>query len=167
MERSTPGCRIIILGCSGSGKSTLAKGLQQRTGLPLFHLDNIWWNADRTHITREEFDSRLQAVLRGDKWIIDGDYSRTYEPRFLACDTVIFLDYSEEDCMKGITERVGKERPDIPWTEDRLDPALVELVSSYREENRPKVYALMAKYPDRQALIFETREQAQRWLSGL
>ena len=120
--------KIIILGCSGSGKSTLAFQLQEITGLPLIHLDNVWWKPDRTHISRDEFDRKLAAILAGESWIIDGDYSRTYEPRFQACDTVIFLDFSEEDCMKGITERVGKARPDIPWTEQALDPELVEQV---------------------------------------
>ena len=167
MENPTVGNRVIILGCPGSGKSTLAVQLHRRTGLPLFHLDNVWWNADRTHVTREEFDSRLEAILRGERWIVDGDYARTYEPRFRACDTVVFLDCGREECLRGIAERVGAARTDIPWTEDRLDPALAELVVRYRAENRPKVFALMEKYPDRQALVFRTREQAQAWLAGL
>ena len=53
------GKRIIILGCSGSGKSTFAKKLKVKTDLPLYHLDNIWWNEDRTHISRDEFDKKI------------------------------------------------------------------------------------------------------------
>ena len=158
------GSRIIILGCPGSGKSTLARTLQTKTGLPLFHLDNIWWKEDRTHISREDFDRKLAEILAGEKWIIDGDYSRTYEPRFLACDTVIFLDYSEAECMKGIEERIGQARTDIPWNEDRLDPQLVEQVRNYRTENRPKVYELIEKHPDKKVLIFETRSKLQDWI---
>ena len=164
MEKPCVGDRIIVLGCAGSGKSTFSRELQRLTGLPLIHLDNIWWRADRTHISREEFDSRLQAVLQGEKWIVDGDYSRTYEARFGACDAVVFLDFSEEDCMAGITERIGKRRSDIPWVEDRLDPELVELVKNYRSVNRPRLYGLMEKYPDRRLLVFRTRGEAQAWL---
>ena len=167
MGNPTPGNRIIIVGCPGSGKSSLARDLQTKTGLPLVHLDNIWWKPDRTHITRAEFDSRLQTILQGKSWIIDGDYSRTYEPRISACDTVIFLDFSEEACMDGIRERIGKSRPDIPWTENRLDPELVKEVVNYRKDNRPKLYGLIEKYPDRQVLIFTTRGQAHDWISGL
>ena len=166
MEDPTVGNRIILLGCPGSGKSTLAKNLQLRTGLPLYHLDSIWWKADRTHITREEFDRQLQKILQGEKWIIDGDYSRTYEPRFLACDTVIFLDYSEEECMTGIRERIGKTRSDIPWNEDIPDPELVEQVAAYREEKRPKVLSLIEKNPEKKVLVFRTRAQAQEWISA-
>ena len=54
--------KIIVLGCSGSGKSTFAIKLHEKLGLPLYHLDNIWWKDDRTHMSREEFDEKLDAV---------------------------------------------------------------------------------------------------------
>ena len=73
-----------ILGSSGSGKSTLSRDLRDITGLPLFHLDNIWWKPDKSHISREEFDQKLDEILLTDRWMIDGNYSRTYEVRFRA-----------------------------------------------------------------------------------
>lgn len=164
MEHPSVGKKIIVLGCAGSGKSTFAKSLQELTGLPLYHLDRLWWRGDRTHISREEFDGALRALLRGAEWILDGDYSRTYEARFAACDTVVFLDYDQEDCLRGIAERLGKERPDIPWTETAPDPELVAQVLRYREENRPRVYSLIEKYPDRRLIVFRTRAQASAWL---
>lgn len=159
--------KFIILGCSGSGKSTFAKGLQVRTGLPLFHLDNVWWRADRTHIPREEFDAKLADILAGERWIVEGDYSRTYEVRFKACDTVVFLDFPEKVCMEGIAERVGKFRTDIPWQEDTLDDELVRLVRNYATENRPVVYSLIKKYNTKQVLIFRSRAESDRWLQLL
>ena len=161
------GNKILVLGCSGSGKSVFAGKLQQKTGLPLIHLDNIWWRRDRTHISREEFDLRLAALLRGDRWILDGDYSRTYEPRIKACDTVIFLDCGEDVAMAGITGRVGQQRPDIPWTEAELDPELVDLVRNYQTKNRPVLLALLERYPDKERLIFQSRAEAESWLSTL
>ena len=68
MEKFT-GNKIIVLGCSGSGKSTFSRKLAARTGLPLIHLDNIWWRPDQTHITREEFDQKLNEILHDDFWI--------------------------------------------------------------------------------------------------
>ena len=156
--------KVIVLGCSGSGKSVFARRLQERTGLPLICLDNLWWKPDRSHISRDEFDAVLAEVLRTDAWIIDGDYSRTYETRIRACDTVFFLDYGEEVCMAGIRERVGKVRPDMPWVENRLDPELVELVQNYRRDNRPVVLELLERYSDREIHTFRSREEAERWL---
>ena len=161
------GNRILILGCPGSGKSTFARALAARTGLPLVHLDNLWWRADGTHIPREAFDRALDGLLQGEQWIMDGDYSRTYEVRLRAADTVIFLDYPEDVCMAGITARVGQERPDIPWTESTLDPELVAMVRNYASSNRPALLSLFQKYPAKQVLTFTSREEADCWLSEL
>lgn len=161
------GHKIIVLGCSGSGKSTFSKKLHEVSGLPIIHLDNIWWKPNRSHISREKFDKELDEILQGDKWIIDGDYSRTYEIRFKSCDTVIFLDYSFEECMIGIKDRVGKERSDIPWTEHELDPELVKLVENYEKDNRPVVLSLLEKYSDKNRFIFKSRLEAEEWMSEL
>lgn len=159
--------RVAIIGCPGSGKSTFARKLHEKTGLPLVHLDNIWWKPDRTHITREAFDERLAALLKTDAWIIDGSYSRTFEPRIKACDTVILLDYDTDVCLKGIAERVGHARSDIPWMEQTLDPELVALVETYRERNNPVLFELFSRYADKRVLIFRTRDEADAWLETL
>lgn len=158
------GHRIIVLGCPGSGKSTFSRKLHEITGLPLFHLDNIWWNPDRSHISREEFDGRLDELLHLDCWIIDGDYSRTYETRFKACDTVFFLDCSFEECMRGISERIGKARSDIPWINHEPDPELEMQVEDYAKMNRPVVLALLEKYSDKDQIILRSRQEADEWL---
>ena len=161
------GRKIIVLGCPGSGKTTFSKKLHAATGLPLIHLDAIWWKPNRSHISREEFDARLDEALQRDAWIVDGDYSRTYEVRFKACDTLIFLDYSLEQCMEGIAERVGQERTDMPWIERQLDPALVEMVRRFAGENRPMIYSLIERYPGKLKFIFHSRAEANAWLRGL
>ena len=161
------GNRIVILGCPGSGKSTLALRLNEIAGLPLIHLDNIWWKEDGTHITGAEFDERLQAILAGEKWIIDGNYSRTQQLRIAACDTAIVLDYDTEVCLKGIRERLGKPRADLPWTEEELDPELVQMVESYRGENREKLFACIEKYPNKRVLVFSSRSETDAWLSEI
>ena len=161
------GQKIIVLGCPGGGKSEFSKRLHDISGLPLIHLDNVWWKPDRSHISREEFDRKLDEILQGDKWILDGDYSRTYEVRFQACDTVFFLDYGFEECLNGIKERVGKERRDIPWIEQELDPELVKQVENYSILNRPVVLALIEKYSGKNNFIFRSRAEAGAWMSRL
>ena len=167
MKNPSIGHRILILGCPGSGKSTFARALAARTGLPLIHLDNVWWRADGTHIPREDFDRALGELLEGERWILDGDYNRTYEVRLRAADTVVFLDYPEDVCMDGIRRRVGEERPDMPWKESTLDPELVAQVQNYARDNLPALLSLLQQYPDKRSLIFTSREEAARWLSDL
>lgn len=158
--------RVMVTGCPGSGKSVFSIKLHEKTGLPLYHLDNVWWKPDRTHISREEFDTALLAILERDEWIIDGSYSRTFEPRIEASDTVILLDYDTDVCMQGIIDRVGQARPDIPWTEQALDPELVELVRTYKERNNPVLSELFQRYAEKEIHIFRNREEADHWLNG-
>ena len=159
--------KIIVLGCSGSGKSTFAERLQKITKLPLYHLDNIWWKPDRTHISRDEFDRKLDDLVNRDNWIIDGDYSRTYEKRIAACDTVFFLDYDVEVCMKGIMDRVGKERKDIPWTDDKLDSELVKQVRNYETMDKPVLLELFNKYSNKNIIMLHSREEANALLKNM
>ena len=87
--------------------------------------------------------------------------------RFQACDTVIFLDYPFDVCMNAIKERVGKNRTDIPWTEQALDPELVKLVERYETDNRPVILSLFEKYPDVNRLVFRSRLEAAEWMRRL
>ena len=159
--------RIVVLGCPGSGKTTFSLKLQKVLGLPLYHLDAIWHKPDRTHVTREEFDARLADLLARDAWIIDGNYSRTAERRIAAADTVILFDLPSDICLAGALARLGQKRPDMPWIDTALDPALRAEIEQFATENLPAIYALIDRYgPTRNVVIFKSREQADAFLNG-
>ena len=84
--------KVIVIGCPGSGKSTFSRALHNITGVSLYHLDMLYWNADRTTVSKEVFRARLAEIIAKDSWIIDGNYGSTLELRMQACDTVVFLD---------------------------------------------------------------------------
>ena len=158
--------RIIVIGCPGSGKSRLSRALHNKTGIPLYHLDMMYWKADKTTVEKSVFLERLSAVLKKDEWIIDGNYGSTMELRMAACDTVIFLDYPLEVCLDGIRERRGKPRSDMPWIETEEDVEFVEFIKNYNEQQKPKVLELLRKYGDKNIIILENREQADAFLNG-
>ena len=114
--------RAIVIGSPGAGKSTFARKLKDKTGLPLYYLDRIFHKPDRTTVTREEFDQKLQTILRTDRWIIDENYQRTLPLRFEACTDVFFLDFPLNECLEGAASRVGMVREDMPWIEQEFDP---------------------------------------------
>ena len=158
--------RIIVIGCPGSGKSRLSRALHNKTGIPLYHLDMMYWNADKTTVEKSAFLERLSAVLEKDRWIIDGNYGSTMELRMAACDTVIFLDYPREVCLDGIKERRGKLRSDMPWIETEEDAEFIEFIKNYNEQQKPKVLELLEKYSDKNIVIFKSREEANAFLNG-
>ena len=87
--------RVMIIGCGGSGKSTVARQLGEKTGLPVVHLDQIFWSPGNwQHLEKEEFDSLLRIELGKPRWILDGNFNRTIEMRLERCDTVIYQDFN-------------------------------------------------------------------------
>lgn len=161
--------RVMIIGCPGSGKSTFSRSLHDITGIPLFHLDNLNWNSDRTTVEKKVFLERLSNVIQKEEWIIDGNYGSTIELRLQSCDTVFFLDYPLEICLEGIKERKGKTRTDIPWVEsdDEDDPEFVEFIKNYNSQSRPHVMELLNKYSNKDIYIFQNRESAKVFLAKL
>ena len=54
--------KIMVIGCPGAGKSTFSRALRDKIGSPLFHLDMLFWNSDKTNVSREEFDQKLSRI---------------------------------------------------------------------------------------------------------
>lgn len=160
--------KIIVIGCPGSGKSTFSKALHKITGIPLYHLDMLFWNADQTTVEKAVFLERLSAVMEKDAWILDGNYSTTMELRMQACDTVIFLDYPLEVCLNGVKSRKGKARSDLPWIEPMEDDReFTDFIKNYNSQSRPKVMELLKTYAHKNIFIFSARSQAESFLSEL
>ena len=160
--------KVIIIGCPGSGKSTFAKALHKITNIPLFHLDKLFWNEDKTTVEKSVFLDKLLKIIQKNEWIVDGNYGSTMEIRMQKCDTVIFLDYPLDICLSGVNERKGKPRSDLPWIEsDELDPDFIEFIKNYKSQSRPQVIELLQKYSNKDIYIFSNRTQAEEFLNKI
>ena len=58
--------KILVIGCPGSGKSTYARRLQKITDLPLYYLDMLFWNADKTVDSETDKDGNKNILFTTD-----------------------------------------------------------------------------------------------------
>lgn len=160
--------RVLVIGCPGSGKSTFARKLKDMTGLPLYYLDMLWHKPDQTTVSAEEFDASLRAILQHDRWIIDGNYQRTLEVRFEACDTVFLLDLPLPLCLEGARSRIGQKREDLPWIEEEFDEEFRQWIMDFPTAQLPHIYELTEKYKGTKDIhIFHNHEEADQYLEQL
>ena len=157
--------RALVIGCPGAGKSTFARRLRDATGLPLYYLDRLFWNADRTSVSGEAFDAGLAEVLQKDCWIIDGNYTRTLPRRLERCDAVFFLDYPVEICLEGIARRRGTVREDMPWVETEEDREFTAFVRGFGDTDRPVILREIENAKGVEVFWFRNRGEAEAWLA--
>jgi adenylate kinase family enzyme len=150
--------KIAIVGCGGSGKSTLARKLGEVTGLPVYHLDALYWKPGWVATPNEEWD-RLQTELIGtEKWIIDGNYGRTLDIRLEAADTIVFFDLSRWVTMYRLIKRRfmyhRKTRPDLTeGCPERLDLKFVKWVWNFNRDKRPAMMEKLQSYAATKQII--------------
>ena len=156
--------KIIVIGCPGSGKSTFSRMLNKVINIPVYHLDNLFWNADKTTKEKNVFLKSLNDTIQKDGWIIDGNFNSTLELRLQACDTVIFLDYPLEVCLDGIEKRRGKPRSDIPWIEVEEDKEFIEFIKNFNKQIKHQIIELLNQYSNKDIYIFKDRKDAYRFL---
>ena len=160
--------RALVIGCPGSGKSTFSRALRDLTGLPLIHLDALYWNADGTVVPKDSFLRRLEEALSGEAWIIDGNYSSTMARRMERCDAVFFLDLPTEVCLEGALSRRGQVHSDLPWVESSdPDEEFLQSIRDYNRTKRPAVLSLLESLQDQEIHVFTSREQAWAYLASL
>ena len=160
--------KIIVIGSPGAGKSTFARKLRDTTGLPLYYLDMLWHKPDKTNISSEEFDMQLKSIIQKDKWIIDGNYQRTLEPRIKACDTVFFMDFPLDVCLAGAESRIGTKREDMPWIESEFDEEFKQWIVDFPTDQLPQIYKMLDKYKkSKNIIVFRSREEADDYLKTI
>lgn len=138
--------RILILRCPGAGKSTLARRLAARTGLPLIHLDQMYWQPGWKEPVKKEWLRRLDDALAGRSWIIEGNYSSTLERRLNAADTAILVDVPRMICIARVLRRTvigfGRTRPDMAvGCPERLNIDFLSYTWTFRSKQLPATLA--------------------------
>src|SRR5215469_12417935 len=96
MLLSDLGERICILGPSNSGKSTLAAAIARKRGFEAIYLDRLYHLPNTDWVVRptDEFVVLHNAAIAGERWVMDGNYSKWMPQRFSRATGLILLDIS-------------------------------------------------------------------------
>jgi adenylate kinase family enzyme len=162
--------RVIVIGCAGAGKSVFSRRLGERLGLPVTHLDRLYWRPGWQEPPRDEWRRTIDELVRGDQWLIDGNYSGTLETRLRAADTVIWLDMPRRVCLSRVVKRWAthpfRRRPDLPeGCRERLDRRFLKWVWDYPSVTRPAMLAALARKRDGRVIVLRSNRDIEEFLA--
>ncbi|WP_327038295.1 adenylate kinase [Micromonospora maris] len=171
-----PPSRILVYGVHGSGKSTLAHLLAQRLGLPWYPVDDLLWEPRWVEVPVAVQRSRIEAICRRERWILDGAYHGWRDVPLARADLVIGLDYPRGLSFKWLWRRTMRRLStgEIICNGNReslgsvlsWDSVLRWHLTEYGKERR----RMRAWHQDRSGppvLLFDTPQALERWLAGL
>lgn len=150
--------RVAIIGSGGAGKSTLARTLGEITGLPVIHLDREFWRPGWTETPKPEWKTKVVKLVKGDEWIMDGNFGGTMDIRLAAADTVIFLNFPRVLCTYRAIKRAvafrNKTRPDMgPGCNEKFDLEFLRWVWRFPGKAVPRIEKRLARLDSKVNLI--------------
>jgi adenylate kinase family enzyme len=174
-----PGRRINVVGTTGSGKTTVAKAIAERLGFEHIELDGLFWKPDWGETPDDEFLPRVDEATRGERWVLDGNYSRTRPIVWPRADTIVWLDYSFPRVFlqllwRTIRRAIAREKL---WSGCRerfrvsffsRDSILLWCLKTYwrRRRNYPELF-LRPEHKHLRLIRLRTPHEASAWLRRL
>src|SRR5262249_46319751 len=165
----------LIASASGSGKTTVGRELARRLDLPFHELDALHHGPGWTEATAEELRAKVELLVAGDAWVIDGIYAGKRGDLVLAgADTVLWLDVPMHVWLPRLlrrTYRRWRTREELwngnresfrtaLWGRDALIPFAIR---NFRRRRRDYPVEL-AVYP---LVRLRSQRELARWLDGL
>ncbi|MGB0525819.1 MAG: DNA topology modulation protein [Flammeovirgaceae bacterium] len=162
--------RVMIIGSCGAGKSTLSLKVQQRLGIALIHLDQLYWKPNWVESSKEEFRAKVAEAVKQDTWIMDGNYGSTLDIRLARADTIVFLDLSRWVCLRRVIMRwitnLNQTRSDMTeGCKEKLDLEFLHYIYTYPTNKRPKILNTLARLkPHQQVYHLKNRQDIGEFL---
>jgi adenylate kinase family enzyme len=163
--------RIAVIGSPGAGKSTLARRLVDLTGLPVYHLDRLFWRPGWQETPKDEWLALQTELVKRPAWIIDGHYGETLALRLDACDAVVALDFPRVVCLIRALRRIvgsyGRVRPDMgPGSPERFDGEFLRYIWAFPSRQRQRMLDALdhARGCGKRVLYFRSSRSLERWM---
>ena len=174
-----PASRIVILGTTGSGKTTLAQRLSRLLGVPTVELDAIRHGPNWTETPDDLFRRRVADALRGEGWVVDGNYSVARDIIWPRATMLIWLDYSfpltfwrlfRRTMSRGIMrKKLWNGNTEDLWrhffTKDSL--FLWALKTHWRRRKSLESVLFTPEYSHIDVMRFKSARDTEKWLEGI
>lgn len=138
----------VITSASGNGGTTFARNLASRLDVPFHELDALFWGPSWAETPAEEFRARIEPLVAGDAWVIDGSYhGKLGDLVRRHADVVVWLDQPMDVWLPRLVRRtlVRIVRRETLWNGNRetflgaflsRDSVLLFAVRHYRRRRR-------------------------------
>lgn len=168
--------RILVAGCSGSGKSTVARQVSARLEVPYRELDALFHGPGWT--PRPEFVDDVTAMVAGDRWVADYQYSAVRPLLLERAEVFVWLDLPRWRVFSQLTRRTVLRRwRRTPLWNGNVEPPLSTFLTdrdhllrwawrSYPKVARHAAQAL-AREPDLPVVRLRSRREITAWLERL
>jgi adenylate kinase family enzyme len=171
--------RIIVVGATCCGKTTFARRLGKALGVPHIELDALYWLPDWTPREASQFRELVLEALAGERWVIDGNYSRLQDLIFNRATILIWLNFSFPCVLlRGLTRTIRRvliaealyagNKESFQRAFLSKDSILWWLVTTYHKRRRRyrRIFAATT-YPGLEKLEFRTPSTSEKYLRSV
>lgn len=164
--------RVAVLGRAGAGKTTVARRMGDALGVPVVHLDALFWNADWTPVPAESFAERQGAVIAQDAWVLDGNYSTLpgFAERLSRANVIVIVDAPLAVCLWRVVRRWlrfrGATRPDLGASE-RLDLAFLRWIVNWSRRHPDFAGEVRSMVPDKPVRVMRSDHDVEGLLAAV
>lgn len=169
--------RIMVIGISaGVGKSTFARKLGKALNINVYHLDALYWKPDWVEISLEEFSKAQQEIVNQRQWIIEGNYSNTFEIRAEHADTIIYLELPLYVCLYRVFKRwlmnIGRTRLDMgEGCKEKLDWDFIKFIYTTYYPRKRKMNERFQSYQalgsKKEIITLKSKQEVHSYLENI
>lgn len=159
--------RVVIVGPGGSGKSVLARRLGRAWGLPVRHLDAVFWGPGWQPTPPEVWQGVVEGLASGERWIIEGGYAEVLDVVLPRTQLAVVLDLPRRVTIRRIVLRPlrwrNRGKADLPrGMHHVVDRENLGWAWHWPDRDRARVLAALDGFPG-QTVVLRSPADVRRW----